>query len=169
MTGTKNARFLLVRGGIAAVILGAVMARGLSAPAIAGGARSPSPSDVAELELLGQYLARQPVHPLFVARPLEGIALADSLSALAQAGRPSPRMSALDLPRPAGVPVRRWVLSAIMITESRRVAVVNDSLVSVGERVGGGATVIAIEPDRVILLESGGARRELRMQSGSQQ
>lgn len=168
MTDTRNARFLLVRGGIAAVILGAAMARGLFAPAIARGAQSPSPNQVAELELLGPYLTRQPVQPRFVARPLDGIVLADSLSGLAQAGRPYPRTPALDLPRPTGVPVMRWVVSAIMITESRRVAVVNDSLVSVGARVGGGATVTAIEPDRVILLESGGARRELRMQSGSQ-
>jgi len=167
-TGTKNARFLLVRGVIAAVILGATMAWGLAAPTIAGGAQSPSPGQAAELELLGQYLARQPVYPRFVARPLEGIALVDSLSALAQAGRPSRRMPAPELPRPEGVPVRRWVLSAIMITGSRRVAVVNDSLVSVGAAVGGGATVAAIEPDHVILIESGGARRELRVQPGSQ-
>lgn len=170
-TGTKNARFLLVRGVIAAVILGATMAWGLAAPTIAGGAQSPSPGQAAELELLGQYLARQPVYPRFVARPLEGIALVDSRSALAQVGRPSRRMPAPELPelpQREGVPVRRWVLSAIMITGSRRVAVVNDSLVSVGAVVGGGATVAAIEPDHVILIESGGARRELRVQPGSQ-
>lgn len=168
MTETANARFLQTRGGVATVVLGAVMLSGLVGPTVARGAQGPSLREVTELSWMGEYLTRQPVHPRYIARPLDGTLMADSFRGLSQPSHPA-RMPESSVARSADVPVVRWVLSAIMITESRRVAVVNDSLVTVGAAVGSGATVAAIEPDRVILLESGGTRRELRVQSGSQQ
>jgi len=61
----------------------------------------------------------------------------------------------------------RWTVSTIMITENRRVAVINGVLASVGTSLPGGARVLAIEPDHVVLSEAGGARREISVQGGS--
>lgn len=61
----------------------------------------------------------------------------------------------------------RWVVSTIMITENRRVAVINGVLASPGTVLPGGARVLAIEPDHVVLAEPGGARRELSVQAGA--
>lgn len=61
----------------------------------------------------------------------------------------------------------RWTVSTIMITENRRVAVVNGVLAGVGTILPGGARVLAIEPDHVVLAEAGGARREISVQGGS--
>lgn len=44
-----------------------------------------------------------------------------------------------------------WDLSSVLISERRRLAVINDQMVKVGDRVGG-ARVQRIEADRVILL-----------------
>lgn len=170
MRDTTNARFLQLRGSISVAILGLAMLRGLVVPAAAGSAPSPSLTEVAQLAWVDPYLARQPVHRRFIARPLDGFLLADSFREVSppRFGGPPPLLPEPRLSRPAGIPAPRWVVSAIMITETRRVAIVNDSLVGVGAAVGKGATVTAIEPDRVILLESGGVRRELRVQAGSQ-
>lgn len=64
------------------------------------------------------------------------------------------------------VPVR-WTVSTIMITENRRVAVINGVLVSPGSVLAGGARVLAIEPDHVVLVDVGGARREISVQNGA--
>ncbi len=65
-------------------------------------------------------------------------------------------------PRPV-----RWIVSTIMITENRRVAVINGVLATAGSVLPGGARVLAIEPDHVVLAESGGARREVSVQGGA--
>lgn len=57
----------------------------------------------------------------------------------------------------------RWVVSAILLTDTRRMAVVNDSVVVLGSMVPGGARVVAIESDHVVLQESGGARRVISL------
>lgn len=60
---------------------------------------------------------------------------------------------------PSG-PVRpRWVVSAILLTDAQRMAVVNDSVVVVGSTLPGGARIVEIQSDRVVLQEAGGARR----------
>ena len=134
---------------------------------VARGPQGASLREVAELSWIGEYVRRQPVHPRVIARPTDEMLLADSFRGETKPAIPVGKQESR-LGRPVDGSVVGWVVSAIMITESRRVAVVNDSLVTVGAAVGKGATVAAIEPDRVILLESGGARRELRVQAGSQ-
>lgn len=57
----------------------------------------------------------------------------------------------------------RWVVSAILLTELRKLAVLNDSVVVLGSLLPGGARVIAIESDHVVLQESSGARRVISM------
>jgi hypothetical protein len=67
----------------------------------------------------------------------------------------------------SGPAIQRWVVSTIMITENRRVAVINGVLANVGTTLPGGARVLAIEPDHVVLAEAGGARREISVQGGA--
>jgi hypothetical protein len=65
---------------------------------------------------------------------------------------------------PTGSPGRPgWTVSAILISDVRRVAVVNEELVTIGSRTAGGARIVAIEPDHVVLTEPGGARRVVRV------
>jgi len=67
---------------------------------------------------------------------------------------------------PLGPVPARWTVSTIMITENRRVAVINGALASPGTVLSGGVRVLAIEPDHVVLAESSGARHEISVQGG---
>lgn len=70
--------------------------------------------------------------------------------------------------QPAVPAAPRWVVSTIMITDTRRVAVLNGALVTPGQTLSGGARVITIESDRVVLAEANGARRELPVRGGGE-
>lgn len=67
------------------------------------------------------------------------------------------------VPRPAqsGAAPARWLVSAVLITRSRRAAVINDSLIDEGGAVPGGARLTSVEPDHVIVTDARGARHTL--------
>jgi hypothetical protein len=67
----------------------------------------------------------------------------------------------------AGPIPARWVVSTIMITDNRRVAVINGVLASPGTVLPGGARVLVIEPDHVVLSEANGTRHEISVQGGA--
>ena len=69
----------------------------------------------------------------------------------------------VDMANRAGPPKPGWTVSAILISDVRRVAVVNEELVTIGSRTAGGARIVAIEPDHVVLTEPGGGRRVVRV------
>lgn len=56
---------------------------------------------------------------------------------------------------------RRWQVSAVLITRSRRAAVIDDSLVDVGGSLRGGARLTSVEADRVIVTDAQGNRHTL--------
>jgi len=62
-----------------------------------------------------------------------------------------------------GAAVARWVVSAILVTDAQRMAIVNNAVVQVGAELPGGARVVEIQSDRVVLQESGGGRREISL------
>lgn len=61
---------------------------------------------------------------------------------------------------------RSWTLTAILITETRRAAVINEQLVGVGDALPGGGRVIAVERDHVVIATADGARRQLTLSDG---
>lgn len=70
-----------------------------------------------------------------------------------QAGVPTVRSSAANGRR----------LTAILVADERRVAVVDDAAVSVGSVLRDGARVAAIQPDRVFVVEKNGRWRTLTL------
>lgn len=63
-------------------------------------------------------------------------------------------------------PRPRWLLSAILITDNRKAAVINEGLVSAGDQLPDGTRVISIERDQVVIEESNGTRHTLMMAGG---
>ena len=55
------------------------------------------------------------------------------------------------------------LLTAILIADERRVAVVDDAMVTVGDVLRDGARVSAIQPDRVFVVERNGRWRTLTL------
>lgn len=64
---------------------------------------------------------------------------------------------------PSGPERPRWVVSAIVLADAQRMAIVNNSVVMVGSSLPGGARVVEILADRVVLQESGGGRRVISL------
>jgi hypothetical protein len=65
-------------------------------------------------------------------------------------------------------PVReRYVVTAILISRDRRVAVIDDALVSVGSVLPGGIRVVGIEADHVAVVGPRGIRRVLTIKDTS--
>lgn len=65
-----------------------------------------------------------------------------------------PGMNMVTTPSDAIKSGPRWVLTSTLVSAGRRTAVINDRVVSKGDRVNG-ATVIDIQPSRVRLSASG--------------
>jgi len=61
----------------------------------------------------------------------------------------------------AGATGRSWQVTAVLITRSRRAAVINDSLIDEGGSVPGGARLTSVGPDRVVLTDAHGTRHTL--------
>ena len=59
-------------------------------------------------------------------------------------------------------------LTAILIADERRVAVIDDAAVSVGDVLRNGARVAAIQPDRVFVVEKNGRFRTLTLTNRGQ-
>ena len=69
--------------------------------------------------------------------------------------------------RPAkGGGSQQWVVSSILIEASRRSAIVNDAWVGVGDPLGGGARVTAIERKHVIVTDANGTRHTVPIRGG---
>ncbi|MGI9139479.1 MAG: hypothetical protein ACR2GJ_00010 [Gemmatimonadaceae bacterium] len=115
----------------------------------------PSPT---ELDSLGRYL-----RPMLLTANRTGTEPSELLSSNEYFG---PVASSGGYQGPSARPAAtrpRWVVSAILLTELRRMAVLNDSVVLVGSLLPGGARVVAIESDHVVLQESGGSQRKVSL------
>lgn len=132
----------------------------------------PAPPAVAVLLAVGDsaslYLsggggsAMAPIAPHYeaVADPFRTVAALAPRS-VAPGNSPLP---AYDAPTPA--PPRRPALSAILITDSRRAAVIDEQLVGVGDALADGARVTAVEQNFVIVTARDGSRRQLTLPNG---
>jgi len=64
-------------------------------------------------------------------------------------------------PVQAGAAAHAWQVTAVLITRTRRAAVIDDSLIDEGGSIPGGARLTSVEPDRVIVTDARGARHTL--------
>jgi hypothetical protein len=77
--------------------------------------------------------------------------------------RSLPLASTQPAPSAPATPRRTWALTAILITDVRRVAVINEQLVAVGDALPGGGRVAAVERDHVVVITADGSRRQLNL------
>lgn len=145
-----SSRYYKLLGLAIAAIIIAGVAR-MYTNAAAAQLRAHQTATPAQLESLALYL--KPIPPGAPA-PLVEPFLPPTYEDDEPAGAPDGTVSP---PKPG------WTVSAILISDVRRVAVVNEELVTIGSRTAGGARIVAIEPDHVVLTEPGGARRVVRV------
>jgi hypothetical protein len=120
----------------------------------------------ADLQSLAAYLAPLPDSSrLAQDGPITMVVAHDPfLSAAAPAGSQSPtRAGAGTRSKPSE---GQWVVSSILLEGAKRSAIVNNVWVTVGDAVGSGAKVTAIEPDHVIVTDAKGVRHTVSIQGG---
>lgn len=163
---SDNTRFLQIAALVIPVIAAAAAGRWAVNATRMNGIPSAALPSAEELDALRGYVVRTPPVAQSSTPANEAIAIGGS--------DPFAKVSVSDAPSyagssgsPLGPRPARWIVSTIMITENRRVAVINGVLATSGSILPGGARVLAIEPDHVVLAESGGARREISVQGGA--
>jgi len=60
----------------------------------------------------------------------------------------------------------QWVVSSILLEGAKRSAIVNNVWVTIGDAVGSGAKITAIEPDHVVVTDANGVRHTVSIQGG---
>lgn len=147
----------VVSGGLAALAIGVLN----SAATVAG-----KPLPASDLEAVSTYLSPLPdssrlagvgTGTMVVARDPFGSTASAPLASGGSAGT---------APRPAKGGSQQWVVSSILIEESRRSAIVNNAWVSVGDPLGSGARVTAIERKHVIVTDANGNRHTVPIRGG---
>ena len=155
---TDRQRIALVVAAVAALGLAALSFRILDAAS----ATAAKPLPAHDLQNLSAYLAPLPDSAsLAVGAFGSMVGEPDPFGAPAPAGRATATETI-----PQRAPRPRWVVSSILFEESRRSAIVNDSWVSVGDALGGGARLAAIERKYVVVTDAGGKRQIVPLQDG---
>lgn len=148
----------VVSGGLAALAIGVVD----SAAKVAA-----RPLPAADLEAVSEFLAPLPdssrlagvgTGTMVVTRDPFGSTASTALAPIGSAGTKAPR--------PAKGGSQQWVVSSILIEASRRSAIVNNAWVSIGDTLGAGARITAIERKYVIVTDANGNRHVVPIQGG---
>lgn len=125
--------------------------------------RAPEPGGVAaawpspaELDSLERYLT-----------PVAPAPRVDDYAAFLPAAA-APRIPVREESVGVEAPRMAWRLSAILITGERPLAIINDQQVRPGEPLPGGARVLSIGRDHVVIRESDGTQRTVRISEGTE-
>ena len=126
------------------------------------------PVPAADLQALGAFMA-----PLASAPSLADVGAGtmvgdrDPFGSVASAPRASVSGSSAQVSRPKAGGGQQWVVSSILFEDSKRSAIVNNAWVGVGDPLGGGARVTAIERKYVIVTDANGNRHVVSIQGGA--
>ena len=161
---TDRQRMLLI--GIAVVSM-AMAAVALQVIARAGVVAA-RPLPAADVQNLTAYLGPLPDSTrLAEVEPGTMVVDRDPFGFVAPVTRASVRSAVGSATRPTSGAGQQWVVSSILFEESRRSAIVNNAWVGVGDPLGGGARVTAIERKHVIVTDANGIRHVVPIQGGA--
>lgn len=72
----------------------------------------------------------------------------------------------IDAPRLTTEVGQRWVVSTIVFEGSKKSAIVNNAWVTVGDALGGGSRLTAVERDHIVVTDANGIRHKVPIQGG---
>jgi hypothetical protein len=103
------------------------------------------------------------------ARPTSGtrVMLRDPFAVAAPAAPVAvSRGNAVSSSTPVKAARQHWVVSTILVEGTRKSAIVNNAWVTVGDSLGGGSRLTAVERDHVVVTDANGVRHVVRIQGG---
>ncbi len=163
--GTDRQRLSLIGIAITSVALTALAMRTLTAAS----ATAAKPFPAADFQGLSAFLAPLPdTASLAGARLGTMVVDRDPFGSAAPLAPASPRRQGATTSRPTPGRSQQWVVSSILFEDSRRSAIVNNSWVTVGDLLGGGARVTAIERKHVVVTDINGTRHVVPIQGGAE-
>lgn len=59
-----------------------------------------------------------------------------------------------------------WIVSSILVDGSTKSAIVNDAWVNIGDALGGGSRLTAVERDHIVVTDAKGVRHKVPIQGG---
>jgi hypothetical protein len=163
--GTDRQRLILIGIAVMAVALTAVALRSLTAASLVAEKALPASG----VDGMGAYLA-----PLPDSSRLAGASLGtmvvdrDPFGSATAAAPSSSKRPGATTSRPTAGGNRQWVVSSILFEDSKRSAIVNNAWVTVGDPLGGGARITAIERKHVVVTDTNGTRHIVPIQGGVQ-
>jgi hypothetical protein len=84
---------------------------------------------------------------------------------VARSGNSSSR-TAVDGHLPMTASGENWVVSTILFEGSKKSAIVNNAWVTVGDTLGGGSRLTAVERDHIVVTDAKGVRHKVPIQGG---
>src|SRR5258708_334390 len=78
----------------------------------------------------------------------------------------NPARTTVDAHVPKAVAGELWVVSTILFDGPKRSAIVNDAWVTIGDTLGGGSRLTAVERDHIVVTDAKGVRHEVTIQGG---
>lgn len=78
-----------------------------------------------------------------------------------------PSTTTVNAPLPTtGKGQQQWVVSTILFEGSKKSAIVNNAWVTIGDALGGGSRLTAVERDHVVVTDAKGVRHKVPIQGG---
>lgn len=158
-------RVILIAIAATSLALAAFAHRSVNAATAVAG----TPLPPADIQSIAAYLSPLPdTFSLAEAGTGTMVVQRDPFGAAASSGgmRNSGSGSGTGQVRPPAVEGRQWVVSSILIEDSRRSAIVNNAWVAIGDPLGGGARLSAIERKHVVIIDANGVRHIVPIQGG---
>lgn len=160
---TDRKRALLIGVGCATIALAALSLRAIKS-AVEVGTR---PIPVTDLQSLAPFLG-----PLSDTSVLDHVSSGtmvvtrDPFGASLEVAPRVPVGTAVEYSRPTTSVRQYWVVSSILFEGTRRSAIVNNAWVSVGDALGGGSRLTAVERDHIVVTDARGVRHVVPIQGG---
>jgi hypothetical protein len=87
-----------------------------------------------------------------------------ALTRVARSGIPARTTVGAHLPMAVGGEL--WVVSTILFEGSKKSAIVNNAWVTIGDTLGGGSRLTAVERDHIVVTDAKGVRHKVPIQGG---
>lgn len=133
----------------------------------AGKAIEGRPLPLADLQTLSSFLGPLPDPSVLAVAATGTIVIArDPFAPTAVARGQAPSRTTVDASSPTKAEGQQWVVSTILLEGSRKSAIVNNAWVTIGDALGGGSRLTAVERDHIVVTDAKGIRHTVPIQGG---
>jgi hypothetical protein len=133
----------------------------------AGGEVGTRPLPVADIQSLSPYLGPLTDASTLAKNVANAIVITrDPFAPTRIARGEAPSRTTVEALAPASAGVEHWVVSTILFEGPKKSAIVNDAWVTIGDTLGGGSRLTAVERDHIVVTDAKGVRHKVPIKGG---